>query len=236
MTALAPLNWRTLEEGERQHGVGAPPFDEEEGRRGERGEDEGGHDEGIAPAPRRALDETVGESGQEDDGQPGAGHVDVVGRGRVARLGDVARREDEHGCGHGDVDEEDPAPRGDGQQVAPDQRAGGRGHAGKTRPGADGSGAVVVAERGLDDGQTARGQQRAADALDDAGDHQEPGVGGEATGGRGDGEPGDADGEDAPSPEAVAERAAEEEEGGQGQRVARHDPLQGARRRRRTSG
>ena len=36
-----------------------------------------------------------------------------------------------------------------------------------------------------------------------------------------------ADGEDAPPPEAVAERAAEKEEGGQGQRVAGDHPLQG---------
>ena len=80
----------------------------------------------------------------------------------------------------------------------------------------------------MDDGEAARCQQGAADALDDAGEHEQPASLGakpqaaEATANQA-----------MPkekmrrAAEAVTERTAEEEEGSEGERVARHYPLQG---------
>ena len=228
MTALAPLNWRTRKRPSGSIGSALRPSTRRKAGAARTATTKAATTRG-SPHPREGpLDEPVGEPGQEDDGQRSPGHVDVVGRSRVSGLGHVPGGEHEDAGGNRDVDEEDPSPRGDGQQVAPHERPGGRGHAGEARPGADGPGAVLVAERRLQDGQAARRQQGASHTLDDAGDHQQAPVGGETAGGRGDGEPGDADGEDAPPPEAVTEGAAEKEEGGQGERVARHHPLQGA--------
>ena len=97
----------------------------EEGGRRHGGHHEAGHHGRAGPAPRRRLDEPVGQAGEEHDGQRGAGRVDAAGARGVTRLGHVAGRDHEHGGGHGQVDEEDPAPRADGEEVAADQRPGG---------------------------------------------------------------------------------------------------------------
>ena len=69
-------------------------------------------------------------------------------------------------------------------------------------------------------------------ALDDPGDNELGRVERKSAGGRGDGEPDHSDAEHEASPVAVTERSAQQQEGRQGKRVAGHDPLQGADRRR----
>ena len=90
------------------------------------------------------------------------------------------------------------------------------------------AGAVLGAERGLQDGEAGRREERPAHALDDPCRDEQPGVGGDAAAGRRDGEPDHPDGEDAPAAVAVAEGPPEEEERGQRERVAGDDPLQRA--------
>ena len=205
-----------------------PVLDVEEGGRGQGGHDEAGHHRGAGPPAGRCLDEPVGHTGEERDRQGGSGGVDAAAARRVPRLGHVTGGDHEHGGGDGEIDEEDPAPRADGDEVSAHQWPCGAGHAAQARPGADGAGPVVRAERRLQDGQAARCQQRTADALEHPGGDEQPGVRRNAAEGRGDGEPHDPDGEDPPAPEVVAEGPAEEKEGRQRERVAGDHPLQRA--------
>ena len=177
----------------------------------------------------RGLDEPVGQAGQEQrrparaptlSTRPALVGSRVSGTWRAVMASDRRR--------HREVDVEDPAPGPDGEEVAADERAGRRRDAAQPRPGADGAGAVLGAERGLQDGEAGRGEERPADALDHPGRDEQPGARGHAAAGRRDGEPDDPDGEDALAAVAVAEGSPEEEEGGQRERVAGDDPLQRA--------
>ena len=102
------------------------------------------------------------------------------------------------------------------------------GDAAEARPGADRPGPVAGPEAGLDDRQAAGGQQRAADPLQQPRADQQLDARRDRAEQRGDGEEADAEDEDAPPPVAVAERAAEQDQRGEGQQVAVEDPLQGA--------
>ena len=126
------------------------------------------------------------------------------------------------------VDDEDRPPGDRADQVAAEQRPERRRHAAQPRPGADRAGAVAGPEAGLDDRQAAGRQQGAADPLDQPGDDQQLGARRDRAEQRGGGEEADAEDEDAPPPVAVAERAAEQDQRGEGQQVAVEDPLQGA--------
>ncbi len=145
---------------------------------------------------------------------------------RVPALRDVPYRDEHDGHGEGQVDEEHPAPAHGLHQPAPQERAGRAGDAGQPGPGADGAHPVLGAEGRLQDRQAARRQQCSADALDRAGGDESADVGRDSTGQRRDGEPHDADHEHPPPAEPVAERAAEQDQGGEGQRVGVDGPLQ----------
>ena len=183
------------------------------------------------PTPAgRPFDEAVGQGGQGQGGQGGPGDVDgSVGIG-IAGLGHVAGGQEQDHSAQGHVDEEDPAPRRRGDQVAAEQRSGRGGHATQPRPCADGLTAVVAGERRLQDGQAPGRQQRPAHSLQQAGGDQLARTVGDGAGGRGDGEPRHPDHEDPPPPVPVAEGAAEQEQGGEGERVPGHHPLQRAQR------
>ena len=140
----------------------------------------------------------------------------------------MARRDDEDEHRDGDVDVEDQAPRARRQQVAADEGAGRGGDPAQAGPRADRPRPVGGPERRLDDGEAAGRQECPADPLDDAGHDEEGGIRRDAAERGGDGEPGDADGEHAPTPEAVAQRPAEQQEGGQREGVAGDDPLERA--------
>ena len=98
--------------------------------------------------------------------------------------------------------------------------------AAQPRPGADRPSPVLRRERRLDHRQAARGQQRPADALQrPGGDQQRRGRGQPAQQRRGR-EPDHADHEHAAAAVAVAERAAEQDQRREGQRVGGDGPLQ----------
>ena len=208
--------------------MGTGVLDQEEGRSRECGHEQAGQYGRAGPPVAGCLNEAVGQSGQEQHRQAGPDRVDVARRGGIARFGHVARRDHEHGAATGrlmkNTHRHDPAmiryppsrgPAAVATPPSPDQAPMARA-------------AILRSERGLEDGQAGRGHEGAPDALENPGQDEHAGIRGDPAAHGGDGEPDDADGEDALAPHAVAERAAQEEERRQGQRVARDDPLQGA--------
>ena len=144
----------------------------------------------------------------------------------VAGLGHPALRDHDGQRGERQVDQEDPAPGGVLHQGTAHERPDRRGDAAEPRPGADGAGPALGLERALDHGQAAGRQHRGADALQDAGEDQHGGAGGDPAQQRREREPDGADHEDAPAAVAVAERAAQQDQRRHGQQVAVADPLQ----------
>ena len=124
------------------------------------------------------------------------------------------------------VDEEHQPPGHRVDQPPAKKRTYSGGHAAEAGPRADGGHPVILGEGGLQDGQAARGQQRPADALQGARRDQHPDVRRHPAQQRRDGEPHGADDEHLPPPVAVPERAAEQQQPGQGERVGVHHPLQ----------
>jgi hypothetical protein len=72
---------------------------------------------------------------------------------------------DEHDDGQRHVEQEHQPPAGRVDQQAAQEGADQPGDPGQRRPHADRAGPVAGAERGLDEGEAARGEQRAAHAL-----------------------------------------------------------------------
>ena len=181
-----------------------------------------------APCARR-LDQRVGGAGEPERRQRRAAQVDPAaspsGRCSPARAGSPPRR---RRSPIGRLITKIARQEIGADQVAAEQRPERRRHPAQPRPGADRAGAVAGPEAGLDDRQAARRQQRPADALDEPGEDQQLRARRHRAEQRGDGEEPDAEDEDAPPPVAVAERAAEQDQRGQGQQVAVEDPLQGA--------
>ena len=132
--------------------------------------------------------------------------------------------DDNDGDGEGQVDEEDPSPRRHLHQPPAHERSGGPADTRHPRPGADRAGPVLGSERRLQDGEAAGGEEGAADALQRPGGDQRLDVGRQAAQQRREGEPHDADDEDAPPAEPVAERAAEQDHRGEGERVGVDGP------------
>ncbi len=128
----------------------------------------------------------------------------------------------------GQVDQEDqpPAPRGHTHQHAAEDRPERGGDAAESRPRADRRRPVLLAERRLQDRQRPGRQQRGAGPLESTHRDQHFGSGRQRTAHGGGGEPQDADHEDPPPAHPVTERAAEQEQPGQGQRVGVQRPLQ----------
>ena len=147
----------------------------------------------------------------------------------VPGLGNVAGGHHGHEQADRDVDQEDRPPGDRLDQVAAEQRAERRGDAAEPRPRPDRPGPVALPEARLDHRQAARGEQGAADALQQPGGDQRVGARGDRAEQRRRGEPGDADHEDPPPAVAIPERPTEQDQGGEGEQVAVQDPLQGAR-------
>ena len=185
-------------------------------------------DDGRAPPPvRRRFDQRVGQPGEREHGPGRAGRIDAAGVGLVDRLGHVAPADHQHRERERQVDHEDPAPRRDVEQVAADQRTGGAGQPAEARPRPDrprlghrrrttpaGSpGCPASAARRRCPARPARRSGRAHSARSRT--------------------PSDATANQmtpsskiSPPPHAVAERAAEQQERGQRQRVRGDHPLQ----------
>ena len=147
------------------------------------------------------------------------------------RLGYVAVGHEHDESANGQVDEEDPPPGHRIDQIAAEKRPDGRGDPAQPRPRADRASPILGMERGLDDREAPRREERAADALEDAGGDQELRARRERAQGRGEGEPDDPDVEDETPAHPVAQRTAQEDEGRERQEVAVEDPLEIAGRR-----
>jgi len=80
-------------------------------------------------------------------------------------------------------------------------------------------------EGGLDDREAPRREQGGADPLERPGHDQRWGVGGHAADQGRAGKPENADHEQSPAAVAITERAAEQQQPGQGERIGVHDPL-----------
>ena len=210
------------EELEREHRLCDPLLDDDERR--ERGHcaHEGPPDR--AEAAVGALDEPVGEEPEARGRQGRSGEVEpalALGRGLV-----TAPHESQHDGRGGErqVEEEDPAP---GDPL--DERAAGggsrdRGDARERRPQPDGTsgfGTVDAAEKR----EGVRGQERAGDALERPRDDECGLVRRGAREQGGDCEAGRARDEDPAAAVAVPDRAADEVQGRERQRVGEEDPL-----------
>ena len=157
----------------------------------------------------------------------GSGDVEVPLREVAAALDDVADGErDQHGADR-HVDEQDPAPAQRLGEHAAEQRARRSAAGGDGAP--DAQRAVALGPFGegrRDDRQRGRRDDRAAEALQPAGRHEQAGARRQRAEQRGEREHGDADDEHPLAPEQVARAAAEHQEPGEGHRVRAHHPLQ----------
>ncbi len=184
-----------------------------------------------AANPDRLLGEPERQAGQTERAERGAAQIETPGRLGVAALGHMGPSHRHHGDAERQVEQEDPAPRGGVDEPAAEERTDGGGDTAEAGPRADRPAALAGFERGLEDRQAARREQRRADSLDDPGGDQRVHVRGDRTGDRGRGEHSGADEEDPPPPVPVAQGAAEEDQRGERQRVAVDDPLQVGERR-----
>ena len=224
------MNCREREDVERQHRVPLAPLDDDEGDQGRDADD--GADR-HQQRPRAGLDQRRRHAAEADRAERGAGQVETgeAGPDRPAAR-DSSR---DSGTWRSATTTASAAsgmlirkircqsistsqPPTNGPTAAAD--------AAEPRPGADRAAPVVRVERRRDDRQAARRQQRAADALQHpAGDQQLDAGRQPAERGR-EREPDDPDDEDPAPPVLVAERAAEQDERGERERVAVHRPLQ----------
>jgi hypothetical protein len=172
------------------------------------------------------LDERVGDAGQGQRRQHRAGDVEPATGRRVLRLRHVPRRHRHHGRRQREVEQEDPPPPDGADDPAAQERADGGGDPAQARPRTDGPRPVLSQERGLDDGQRAGREQRAADSLQGPGGDEHPDAEGQPAQRGGQREPHHPDEEDPAPPQPVTERAPKQDQPGQGQRVGGDGPLQ----------
>ena len=145
--------------------------------------------------------------------------VEAAGGLGVAGLGHVPRGDQQHGHRHRHVDQEDPAPAGVADDPAAEQRPD-RGRDAAEPDQADHLAAVGGAERALDHGQAARASAGPRRRLAGAGPRSaSSGVWASPQTSDADREPGDADHEDPLAAEVVAERAADQDQRRQRERV-----------------
>ena len=179
------------------------------------------------PAGVVAADDRVDREHQRRRDGHGAGDVEP---GRCARRRGARQErhaETEHGDADRQIDEEDPVPVVDVGEHAAEQ------HADRAPARADEAvhahrlGALAgLGEERHQQRERHRVDDRAADALDGARDHERQLRARQAAGERGAGEEDDADHERAPVPVEIAEPAAEQQEAAAGQQVGVDDPDQ----------
>jgi hypothetical protein len=172
----------------------------------------------------RPLDQAVGQAAQRQAGQQRAAAVEPPRPAVAAFLNRGAQ-----GQAHRDkrqVDDKDPAPAGQAEDDAADQRADHGGDAPERRPTADRLAALLGREIGVDNSQRPGRDQGAENALHDPECNQPGGVRGQRAAEGNDAEAGQP-GQVYPfAAEDIPERAAEQYQGRQRQQVAVDDPLQ----------
>ena len=220
--------------GRAEHGVGEERGRHERVPRAHLDQHEGDqrdHARGRGAQPDRGdpvgteRGEPPGEQAQPERAEDRAGHVEPRRRLLVAAFRHVAERDDDDQRRERDVDQEDGPPRPLDEPSA-EERADGARDPAEARPGAHRRRAVGPVERGGDEGEAPGCEQRAADALQRPRRDQDLGGGGQAAGERRQREPRHADEEDPLAAEVVAERATEQDQRRQRQRVGVDRPLQ----------
>ena len=127
---------------------------------------------GIGEAALRLLDQGEHGPGEPERAEHAAEHVDAgPGAGRLRR-GTATSTSAERGEHERHVDQEDPAPGAERDEPAADERADHERDPGPGRPGADRGAALLALEGRRDRRERRRGEQRARDPLQRAGDDQ----------------------------------------------------------------
>jgi hypothetical protein len=210
---------------ERQQRVPGADLDQDEGDQQDHGGGEHRQGEAVGPAGRLRVREAVDEAEEAAGGEHRAGHVEV-GLPLGAMVLQQHQRPDDGDRGEGEVDVEAPAPGEVLGEDAAEQQAD-RG-AGARHRAEDAEGFAALGRIGEGDGEQregGRGEDRAEEALDAAGDDQHAEGGRRATQGRGEGETDQPADEGPLAAEDVGDPAAEQEQGAEGQRVGGDDPL-----------
>lgn len=183
------------------------------------------HDRCASPAGGRSGGERVDDTAEAEHGEQAAEEIERQRTAEALDLGDVA--EDPVRCrDQRDVEQKDVAPGAVVDQPAAAVRAERRTECGDPGPDADALGAVGRSEGAVEERQTARYDERAADPLDRPGsDQQLDGRRGGAGQGREEHDA-EADDEDPAAAEVVGQRAGEQQQGRDREQVAGDDPLQ----------
>ena len=213
---------KRTEELQRDHRVGAATLDQHEGDQGRDRKEQAGKHNRVGEAGLAAVDESVDQRGQANQGE----RLPVpVERRDPARRRPHGHQEDQHPEADRDVDVEDPPPV-DGGEDAAQQRPGRRGDGPADRPHAERPGAGRgVRELLADQRHRRRQHESCGQALDAAGRDQRPDGRCEAADQRGDGEEHHSDRVRAPGAPALGEVAGQQQGGGEAQRVAIDHPL-----------
>ena len=202
-------------------------LDHDEADEQHRGEHERPDRLGGRPALLLRLHDRVDERHQPAGDGDGAGDVEAPVRQLVLRLRDVAQRGEEHGDSDRDVDEEDPRP-GEvlGQRAAEDQAD--RAAADRDRgPDAERLRPLgPFGERGRDDREGGRRDERRAEPLQAARADQHSGARREPVQQRRGREDDETEQEQPLPAEQVARAAAQEQEPAEDERVGVDDPLE----------
>ena len=189
---------------------------------------------GVRRSPGVCVGPDDGEDERPQSGRHGDGAADVqLGRPLPAPgslgLGEVQERRRAGGDADGDIDEQDPAPRGFGREDATEEGTGRPARARHRAPGPQGLGQPDPRERGDDDGEGGGRQEGSTDALHGAGRGQPGRVLGQTPGQTGRGEDGQPEQVDAAAAEEIGGAAAQEQEPGERQHIGVDDPLQPGR-------
>ena len=159
---------------------------------------------------------------------PAPSRSSACGRVRVTRLGHGVQRAPDGQRGDRQVDQEGPPPARAVDEPSTHERSESARDATESGPRADGLGPIGQDEDRLQDGQAPGVSRAAPDALEHPCADEHLDVRRRAAQQRRDGEPHGADHEDLAAPVPIAECAAEQDEGGQREQVARQHPLQRA--------
>ena len=215
----------TAEEPQRQHRCGAARFHDEEQRQRDDADQRGTDHRCGAPAARWRLDERKHQARQGDRREDRAEDVEPTARRGAATFGNFRRAHCEQHEAQRRVHQEGPGPGIVVDEEAAHHRSDRRGDAAERRPRADGLAALGCRKRGADQRQASRHEQGGADSLQGAGRDERIGACRCGAADRSESEQCRADHEDPAPAEAIAERAANEQQRSEEQRVGLYDPL-----------
>ncbi len=179
----------------------------------------------MTGAKRRPFEQAEDNAAQAKDRQTCASPVDAGCSGRIAALIHETQRQHQDNDCERNVQKEHGAPARVLDQPAAGDRANRRRDGAESGPGADRSPAIRIVERRADDGEATRHEKGRADSLERPAGDQRRRRRRQATEDRRPREDDEAGEEHTLAPELVAQRAADQNEGAQEQRVGLDHPL-----------